>query len=210
MTRELLDRTAEYVAARRTEFDEIAPERRLALQSIADYVRARLDAGETARLLCICTHNSRRSHMAQAWAHIAACQRGLELVETYSGGTEATALEPRAAAALERAGLGVERASEGANALYRLSYAAGAPPLELFSKTIRDPANPREAFCAVMTCNAADEACPIVPGATLRVSLPYDDPKLADGRADETEVYDERCAQICREMLYAFSLVEAQ
>ena len=210
MKPKLLDRTAEYLDARGAELDRITPERRLALQRIADYVQSRLVEGECARLLFICTHNSRRSHFGQVWARIAAFRRELELVETFSGGTEVTAFEPRAAAALERAGLTVEQVSESPNAVHRVSYAPCARPLELFSKTIHDQANPSDAFCAVMTCNSADEACPVVPGATLRVSLPFGDPKLADGRPDEAAVYDERCAQICREMLYAFSLVEAQ
>jgi hypothetical protein len=59
-----------------------------------------------------------------------------------------------------------------------------------------------------MTCSSADKNCPVVRGAAERVSLPYDDPKIADGTAEEAATYDDRCAQIAREMLYAFSLVE--
>jgi hypothetical protein len=55
-----------------------------------------------------------------------------------------------------------------------------------------------------LTCSAADEACPRVPGATLRLAIPYDDPKVADGTPDEAATYDERCAQIAHEMLFAF------
>jgi hypothetical protein len=58
-----------------------------------------------------------------------------------------------------------------------------------------------------MTCSDADAACPIVFGAAERISIPYDDPKAADGTPDEAAVYDERCRQIAREMLYVFSRV---
>jgi arsenate reductase (thioredoxin) len=50
--------------------------------------------------------------------------------------------------------------------------------------------------------------CPIVRGASHRVSIPYKDPKVADDTPTESAAYDERCAQIAREMLFAFSLAE--
>jgi hypothetical protein len=53
-----------------------------------------------------------------------------------------------------------------------------------------------------MTCTEADGACPLVHGAALRVSLPYDDPKAADGTREETARYDERARQIALEMTY--------
>jgi hypothetical protein len=70
-----------------------------------------------------------------------------------------------------------------------------------------DAANPQREFCAIMTCSQADEACPNVAGAANRIAIPYEDPKAADGTPEEAAVYDERCAQIARETLYAFSLV---
>ncbi len=38
------------------------------------------------------------------------------------------------------------------------------------------------------------------------MAIPYEDPNLADGRTDESAVYDQRCAQIPREMLFATDL----
>lgn len=60
-----------------------------------------------------------------------------------------------------------------------------------------------------MTCSRADESCPVVMVADLRVGIPYDDPKAADGTPEESARYDERCKQIATEMLYLFSRVEA-
>lgn len=65
-----------------------------------------------------------------------------------------------------------------------------------------DPRNPQKDFAAVMTCAEADQNCPFIPGAELRVTLPYRDPKEADGTPDETRIYDERCRQIATEMVY--------
>jgi hypothetical protein len=82
--------------------------------------------------------------------------------------------------------------------------------MECFSKVYSEPPNPKSGYCAVMTCLQADQACPVVAGAALRVALPYDDPKAYDGTAAESARYDERCRQISREMLYVFRLVRAE
>lgn len=140
------------------------------------------------------------------WAAVAARHFGLGKVVTYSGGTEATAFNPRAVAALQRAGFDVENPG-GDNPPYLVSYADDLPPLVCFSKRYDHPANAAPAFAAIMTCSDADENCPFIPGAELRLPLTYEDPKIADDTPAEAERYDERVAQIGREVLYAFSLV---
>ena len=198
-----------FVAAAMTELELIPTARRATLDGLAHFVAERCRAGERADLIFICTHNSRRSHMAQLWSQAAAHRFGVTGVATYSGGTEATAFNPRAVAALERAGFLIEATTAGANPVYAVRYNADMAPMECFSKVYDQPPNPTEDFCAVMTCGEAEAACPIVFGAEERISLPYDDPKAADGSAEETTVYDERCRHIAREMLYAFSRVGA-
>ena len=111
-------------------------------------------------------------------------------------------------AALERAGCQVRKLDERANPQYRVEFAEAAPPLVCFSKKYGDEPNPDRDFAAVMTCSAADQSCPIVAGAKLRVAIAYDDPKLADGTPEETARYDERCRQIAREMLFVFSQID--
>jgi hypothetical protein len=59
-----------------------------------------------------------------------------------------------------------------------------------------------------MTCSDADEACPVVFGASARVSIPYQDPKVADNTDQESDKYKERCQQIATEMFYLFSQVK--
>jgi hypothetical protein len=58
-----------------------------------------------------------------------------------------------------------------------------------------------------MTCSEADKNCPVVRGAAVRVALPYEDPKVADGTPAEAARYDERSRQIATEMFYLFSEV---
>jgi hypothetical protein len=196
-----------YVTETLSEIDRIPEERRERLSSLARFAAVRSRGGQVAELTFICTHNSRRSHMAQLWAQSAAHYFGVERVATYSGGTEATAFNPRAVAAIERAGFAVEVPSEGDNPVYGVKYVDNMEPMECFSKIYDQPPNPREGFAAVMTCSDADAACPIVNGADQRIAIPFEDPKAFDGTVQEAAKYDERCRQIAREMLYTFSLV---
>lgn len=196
----------QYVEARASEEALIPAARRTLLGELAEAVRSSLAEGEV-QLTFICTHNSRRSQMGQVWARIAAAHHGIEGVSTFSSGTEATAFNPRAVAALERTGLRVEADGSADNPRYSVTWSAGIEPLVCWSKTWQDDANPGQDFIAVMTCSDADEACPFVPGAAHRIALTYEDPKEFDGTDREARAYDERSEQIARELLYAFRLV---
>ncbi|MBL7965187.1 MAG: protein-tyrosine-phosphatase [Flavobacteriales bacterium] len=184
----------------------IPAERKESLNLIAAFVKERKAESKTADLTFICTHNSRRSHLSQVWAATAAWRFGLDHVRTYSGGTEATAFNPRAVAAIERAGFKVMK-PEGKNPVYEVSFTEHHVAERCWSKKYDDPANPSKVFSAVMTCSEADKDCPIVFGALDRISLPYNDPKEADGTPEETARYDERCLQIAAEMFYVMQQV---
>jgi arsenate reductase len=196
-----------YLDQRRAEFDQIPAERKSQLQKIALYITSRAKAGQTSKLTFICTHNSRRSHMSQIWSAVAASDLKVAGVETFSGGTEATAFNPRAVAAIERAGLKVEKMDDTKNPKYAVRLGTAGQTLICFSKVYGDPPNPKDDFCAVMTCSQADKICPTVNGCSLRVAIPFDDPKTSDNTPEEASKYDERSAQISREMLYLFSQV---
>lgn len=182
--------------------DQIPDQRKQTLSAIADYVRSK----ESAQLIFICTHNSRRSHLCQIWSAVMAEHLGLENIETYSGGTEVTAFNPRAVAAIKRAGLKVEDPG-GVNPHYKVYFNENKEPLVCFSKTFDDSYNPEENFAAVMTCADADENCPFVPGTEKRFAIPYVDPKESDGTSIEKQTYDERCRQIATEMYYMMSSI---
>jgi protein-tyrosine-phosphatase len=181
---------------------EISEDRKGQLKKIADYIRE----NHAPKLTFICTHNSRRSHLCQIWAAVLAKHFGIEGIETYSGGTEATAFNPRAVAAIKRSGFKVQ-APDGDNPRYEVHFADEDEPLICYSKTFDDPYNPQQDFAAVMTCSDADENCPFVPGAEKRFSIPYVDPKESDGTSQELQTYDKRCRQIATEMYYLISKV---
>lgn len=195
---------SQFVAARQAEFDQISPARKRLLEQLNAFIVRQNSAGQPVRLVFVCTHNSRRSHMAELWAAVAAQVYGIDAA-TYSGGTESTAFNPRAVTAMQRAGFRIEKTSESANPIYHVRYGDDRPALVCFSKRYDQEPNPRKDFAAVMVCDEADAACPSVAGAAARFAIPFVDPKHADGTPAETSAYDERCAQIAREIAYVFS-----
>jgi len=187
-------------------FSSISEERKQTLQEVAKYISKDLNEKDSVKLNFICTHNSRRSHLAQIWTQTASNYYEIEGVETYSGGTEATAFNPRAVAAIERAGFHVKN-TVGENPRYEVKFSEDAEPMICFSKKFDDPVNPDKNFAAIMTCSDADENCPFVPGTSFRKAVTYRDPKESDGTDHEKETYDERCRQIGTEMFYMMSQV---
>ena len=176
------------------------------LEPLSFYIFNKMLKGETANLNFICTHNSRRSHLCQIWLQMAAACYEIELVKAYSGGTEENAFNPRAVAALQRAGFAVKNGT-GVNPKYEISSDPHKLSVVSFSKKFDHRGNPKKDFCAVMTCSEADEACPVIFGADVRVKLLYEDPKSADGTDCEVNTYDERCFQIATEMFHVMKQV---
>ena len=187
------------------ESDLISADRKISLERISAYIMERVERGEPARLTFICTHNSRRSQMAQAWAQAAARFYGVREVSAFSGGMEVTAFHPSAVEALSRAGFQVQRPTAGENPVYQVQAGKELPTVLAYSKAYLDASNPRSGFCAVMTCSQADRACPVVAQADARVLIPYADPKACDGTDQETARYDATCREICREMVWVFA-----
>lgn len=199
-----------YVSNIQPEYDLISSDRKTLLAGMAGYIQKKADAGEAVHLVFICTHNSRRSHMSQLWAQAAAHHYGIQGVYTYSGGTEATAFNPRAVKAMQEAGFGISVKAPGENPVYAAAYAPEIPVLEIFSKKYDHEVNPTGGFAAIMTCSHADQNCPFIPGAEVRIAIPFDDPKDFDGTPKEEEAYRDRCRQIAREIFYTFSQVRTR
>ena len=198
---ELSAKTSQFIQ----EFNQIPPNRKVILNQLSEFIKSQKQAGKPVYLNFICTHNSRRSHISQLWAQAAAYYYGIENIFCFSGGTEATAFNPRAVKAMQDAGFNITTTKEGENPVYEVRYAKEAKPVIAFSKKYDDPFNQSANFAAVMTCSHADQNCPLVLGATARIALTYDDPKEYDGTPLEAAKYAERVHQIGREIFYAFS-----
>jgi arsenate reductase (thioredoxin) len=190
------------------EFNEISTERKEILKELTTFIQQKKNADQPVYLNFICTHNSRRSHISQLWAQAAAHYYKIENAHCYSGGTEATALNPRAVKAMKDVGFQITVAKEGSNPVYEVRYAKDAAAVTVFSKKYDDPFNHNKDFAAIMTCSHADENCPVVVGATARLPIRYNDPKEFDDTPQESAKYVERVHQIGREILYAFSQVK--
>ena len=203
----VLPPVAAYLEQRAAESGRISETRKRELDSVAQYVQDRASDGRPARLIFICTHNSRRSQFGQFWTRTAAAHQGIEGIEAFSGGTEATAFNRRAVDALRRAGFDIVRTTDEGNPIYEVRHSDSAPGTQAFSKVYDQAPNPSRGFCAVMTCSRADVNCPVVAGASLRVAIPYEDPGNHDGTAGETRAYDDCCRRISREIVYFVSRV---
>ncbi len=104
-------------------------ERKASLQLLIDFIQQKVTAGQPVNLNFICTHNSRRSHLAQVWAQTAATYFKIPNVCCYSGGTEETALFPQVAQTLTAQGFQIFTIAEGDNAaIMTCSQADGGCP----------------------------------------------------------------------------------
>jgi len=187
-------------------FKEINAERKSLLEKLASHIQEKLNSGKEINLVYVCTHNSRRSHLGQVWAKVAADFYGFN-INTFSAGTETTAFNQNAIDALISAGFEIKKLDEVTNPKYELIFGEGKSNL-CFSKTIDDESLPKENFVAVMTCGDADENCPFIPGCDLRIGTTYFDPKSYDNSILQDEKYTERSNQIAMACLYVFSLIK--
>lgn len=190
-------------------FGEISIERKQMLEKVSHYILAKQTEGRAANLVYICTHNSRRSHYGQVWGKVAAEYFNVKNINTFSGGTEATAFNINAINALKRIGFEVNPLTTDINPVYHVMFDEKERPIRCFSKVYNDVENPQMEFAAIMTCGDAEENCPFIPGVELRIATTYDDPKAFDNTPQKDEKYSERCRQIALETLYVFSKLKS-
>jgi arsenate reductase len=186
----------------------VPDERKEVLQPLIDYIQNKVTTNQEIRLNFICTHNSRRSHLSQIWAQTMAFQFPIDKVFCYSGGTEATAMFPKVAETLIKQGFQVDKINETNNPIYEVKFDENQAPIICFSKTYGDDFNPKTSFGAIMTCNNADEGCPMVFGAEARFAIKYNDPTVFDGTELMDAKYAERSIEIASEMYYVFSKIK--
>lgn len=189
--------------------ETISDERKATLQPLTDFIQFKFSHRREIRINFICTHNSRRSHLAQVWAQALAYHFNIKNVFCYSGGTESTALFPLVAETLQNSGFKIKPISEGNNPVYSIKYAENEHPVIGFSKKLDDDFNPKSGFVAIMTCSQADDGCPFIAGAEKRVPITFEDPKAFDGTLQQVKKYNERSLQIATELFYVFSQINS-
>jgi arsenate reductase (thioredoxin) len=186
----------------------ISDERKELLKNLILYIQEKQEANSPIRLNFICTHNSRRSHLSQIWAQTMAYHFSINKVSCYSGGTEATAMFPKVVETLINQGFLIQKISESENPVYLVKYTPNEHPIVCFSKNYQHEFNPKNNFAAVVTCNNADEACPMVFGAESRFPIKYNDPKAFDHSELQTQKYAERSLEIAQELWWVFSQIK--
>lgn len=185
------------------DFTKITRARKALLLLIANNLNSDILYAEPVKLLFICTHNSRRSQLAEVLTDLLARYYDLP-VEAYSGGTEATAFYPKMVEALEGFGMEFVSSGEADNPVYHI---IDYPVKKYFSKVFNAAENPTKNFFACMVCDEADKACPIVNGAKYRFPLKYKDPKAFDNSEEVDEVYKNKVIEIGTELNFIFHML---
>lgn len=185
---------------------EVPSDRKEVLLPLINYINEKRTSAEEVNLLFVCTHNSRRSHLAQIWAKVASVYFE-KPIQSYSGGVEVTALNERVVNELRDEGFQVTGQPEE-NSHYKISFDNRSEPIVAWSKLYDDGSIKADKFAAIMTCSDADENCPYIPGSEKRIPVRYRDPKEFDGTDSEKLKYKECSEQIASEMFYVFSQVK--
>ena len=181
-----------------SDLGSITEPHRSASRQLARWLAAHHRPGITLPVVVVCTGNSRRSMFGAMMGNAAAAFIGLPEIRFWSAGTAPSAFNPRTIAALRAIGFEIEptgdeaaRVPEGlANPRYLVRWGTNPDQQNVeFSKALGDPALPGGGFAALMVCDEADAECPFVPGATARISMPFVDPKSADGTPEEAARY---------------------
>ena len=110
------------------------------------------------RVLFICSKNSCRSQMAEAFLR----KHGGKDFEAFSAGLQADVVDPMAKQVMEELGYSIEGQ---------------------FSKSLDRYLNDRFSYL-ITVCDKAERACPIFPGVSIREYWPIDDPARAEGSVE--------------------------
>lgn len=184
------------------------PSRKKILMSIASNIVQEYKKNQRVHLNFICTHNSRRSQLAQVWAHFAAEYFEIPFIKSFSGGTAVTAFFRNTVKTLQEAGFKIQLLEfSHKNPVYAINYRKSKQSIIGFSKLYNHPDN-LSPYIAITTCSSADENCPFIPDALKRFHLPFTDPKTFDGTKLQAEKYLEANLKIAGEIHYIFKLVK--
>lgn len=175
------------------------------LQDIASSIAQYLKEEKRVNLNFICTHNSRRSQLAQVWASFASNYFNLTSIESFSGGTAITAFYRNTIKTLQEAGFTFQLLEfSHQNPEYLITYEGCKNPIVGYSKLFDDHYN-KKPFIAITTCAAADANCPYISDALQKFHLPYNDPKNFDNTLYQSEKYLEINRHIAGEIYYIFN-----
>jgi len=177
------------------------------LQRIADYVKYEITEKDSAELVFVCTHNSRRSQLAEVLLGYHLSIATQKNIMTKSAGTEKTFIPEPILNVLSNNGFSCYDSETNDQ-----SYIITNDSNEGFRKTISskkvDTATAQlKSFIAVMVCDDADKNCPYLPSAAYRIPLTFTDPKKSDGLLAQDLTYQKSYDTINIEMKLLASLI---
>ena len=135
---------------------------------------------EKRRVLFVCTHNSARSHMAEAMLNA----WGGDRFEAFSAGTEAIGIKPETITVMDEIGISL----------------AGHR-----SKTV-DEFRGQAFDWFVTVCDEAQQNCPVLPGVRDVAHWSIEDPSAAQGTPDERLEVFRTARDRIRDRLHVFML----
>lgn len=182
--------------------------RKQLLKSIAIYIAKQVTANKKVNLNYICTHNSRRSQLTQVWSSYATNYYKFSDINSFSGGTVATAFYRNTVKTLQEVGFTFQIIEfSHQNPVYAINYKNGINPIVGFSKLYDDEYN-KKPFIAITTCSNAAENCPFITDAIECFHLPFNDPKTFDNTLYQSEKYLEINQQIAGEIHFIFKNIK--
>lgn len=178
------------------------------LQKIATFIVKELKNNQSVNINYICTHNSRRSQLAQVWSNFATHYFHFNEIESFSGGTVVTSFYRNTVKTLQEVGFNFQLIEfSHQNPVYLIAYKNCEHPIFGFSKLYNNELN-KTPFIAITTCSSADENCPFISEAIERFHLPFNDPKQFDNTLYKAEKYLETNKQIAGEIHYLFKIMK--
>ncbi len=88
-----------------TTFQNISEERKNILRPLIDFVQQKVNNSQEISINFICTHNSRRSHLSQVWAQVAAAHYVIPKVHCYSGWYRRNGIIPESGRSIDTSGI---------------------------------------------------------------------------------------------------------
>jgi arsenate reductase len=115
---------------------------------------------DKTRVLFLCSGNSARSQMAEAWLRQLAGER----FDVYSAGLEPSLVNPLTIQVMGEVGIDLREAR---------------------SKSLLEFIGKQHFGYLITVCSKAEEKCPIFPGMGIRLHWPFDDPAAVIGTDEE-------------------------
>lgn len=160
-------------------------------------------------IVYLCTHNSRRSQLAQIWSSFLVQIFKLEKIYVHSAGSEKTTLSDFVILSMGKFGFSFKEINDDEKSAFNVFFNQDRI-CECYSKDLQDDSIPCESIYSIHTCAEAEQSCPFLKGSIGNFSLNYPDPKQYDSAENPTIHYQETALQIGTECFYFFNAIKDQ